>query len=183
MTQELTVEQLKPCPFCGDRFIHAELIPDREMWGVHCPNGLCPTAGLWIAIEQTEAEVIAAANTRTAHPAPERVELVELVVRRMYDDWPSRASSQSLAELAGVPVGEVIPYERTLEMGADHSGLRRLAASAVAALLPLTSEREGIVAWLRAGAAGDGTGYDDAEVLREIADAIERGDHLDTPNE
>lgn len=97
------------CGTCGKALVPFELGPD------------CQTCWQWW-------------QDNPPHSSPDRVELVELVVRRMYDDWPSRASSQALAEQAGIPVGEVIPYERTLEMGADHSGLRRLAKSAVAVI-------------------------------------------------
>lgn len=66
---------LLPCPFCGDKFAHAELIDGAgEIWGVHCPNGMCPTSGLFVVREFSEAEAITAWNTRltTEQRAPEQ---------------------------------------------------------------------------------------------------------------
>lgn len=61
-------------------------------------------------------------------------ELVERVTRKMYEDWPLKAVSPALASQAGVPLGSVISWERSIEIGADHSGLRRFARSAIATL-------------------------------------------------
>lgn len=61
-------------------------------------------------------------------------ELIERVTKAMYDDYPMRAISPALAEMAGVPVNDPITWERSIEIGADHAGLRRLARAAIAAL-------------------------------------------------
>jgi hypothetical protein len=61
-------------------------------------------------------------------------EAVERGVRAAYEDWPIRAVSEWLVEKSGVGMGEPISYERSLEMGCDHSGLRRLIRAALASI-------------------------------------------------
>jgi hypothetical protein len=61
---------LLPCPFCGDvTGPHAEpTTEDGTVWGVHCPNGQCPTFGCWVVKEFSEAGAISAWNTRAGYP-------------------------------------------------------------------------------------------------------------------
>lgn len=103
---------LKPCPFCGDAIgPHAEQIPDAyTKWGVHCPNGLCPTAGLWLAIEPSKAEAIAAWNTRAI---PELSTLQDKI-RRLEE-----ALRRAELFIRDIATTDTIIMESTLEAEAD----------------------------------------------------------------
>lgn len=59
---------------------------------------------------------------------------VEWMTRALYEAWPHRAYSQALIDLTGLPPDAEITWEKSNEIGADHSGLRRLARAALAAL-------------------------------------------------
>lgn len=125
-----------------------------------------------IGIYVDEAKALLA----TPHPAPERVELVEKVTQAILRE----------------------AREFGADSPVDRGDAEQLARAAIA-LLPLTSEREGIVAYLRkqasfrsgladrSEAAGEDETANDHAVraitLRNAAEQIERGDHLDTPNE
>lgn len=68
---------LKPCPFCGDRTgPHAEHV-SGDIWGVHCPNGQCPTFGCWVVQGFSEDEAINLWNTRAAPSACDATEVSE----------------------------------------------------------------------------------------------------------
>lgn len=62
--------ELRNCPFCGGA-VHAELMLGYTdgRWGVHC-SAHCPTGGLFLVIEFSEAEAITAWNTRASPTTP-----------------------------------------------------------------------------------------------------------------
>ena len=164
-TELVVTQALLPCPFCGKRAI-IETFPSG-LKQVSCSDddaSSCLAAITWGSFA-TEAEAIAAWNTRLAFTAP--------------------ASEDEVVEKVRAPL------IRTLQRGghtlASQANARE-ALEALAALRP-RSEREEIVAWLREqeterleqighGLSGGGPQYDlgRATAYAHAADAIERGD-------
>jgi hypothetical protein len=95
----------------------------------------CVDPPAWEPCYEMDGSVEPPTRAKPTTPSPAPVadeEAVERGVRAAYQDWPMRAISKALAEGAGVALGEPIPYERALEMGADLSGLRRTVRAALA---------------------------------------------------
>lgn len=55
--------ELKPCPFCGQKFPSVEPSADKTIWVISCPNSACLlyTSGRWY---YSEEEMAAAWNNR-----------------------------------------------------------------------------------------------------------------------
>jgi dihydrofolate reductase (trimethoprim resistance protein) len=61
--------------------------------------------------------------------------MVERVTQQVYEQRPFTAISPALVEAAGVGADEPIPWEKSIELGADHSGLRWIVRAALTAAL------------------------------------------------
>lgn len=110
--------KLLPCPFCGDAFVHAELVqPDGELWGVHCPNGRCPTIGNFVVTGFSEEEVVADWNRRASPPPTVDAEEVARVIAKTHRGTSSISVSEAArAILALLPApGEVERLREALE--------------------------------------------------------------------
>lgn len=81
--------------------------------------------------------------------APANVDRVA-VARAMYDVWPHTVISPALAEVTGLPIGEVLTWEVSLKCGANFGRLYRYAD----AVLPLIRQAQAEAAeWMRERAA------------------------------
>jgi len=125
--------ELKPCPFCGDATgPHAELVTEGgEVWGVHCPNGQCPTFGCWVVKEFSEAEAIAAWNTRSTPPVG------ELAEKLLYWRGSLTARAEEFREVLSQAAAVVSLNARVIE-AALVSGQRVRGAAAEIAEIVLT---------------------------------------------
>lgn len=110
------MEDIEPCPRCG-------ALPCDWVDNPHKPG----------ANLSTNPDI---SNTSPGYVKPGDT-MVERVTRAMYEDHPFTVISEALAEACGQPLHTKISWGMSIEIGADHSGLRRLARAAIAALTPL----------------------------------------------
>lgn len=64
----------------------------------------------------------------------ERLTGFKTLVKAVYDQSPCHACSQLLVEAAGVAYGEPISYEKSVELGFDHSGLESVIRDTLTAM-------------------------------------------------
>jgi hypothetical protein len=135
-------------------------------------------------------------SEKQTNPTQSASDIVEAAVKAAYNDWPTTVTSPALAKLSGQPIGMRLSYERSCEIGADHSGLCRIVTAALSAAEPLirANERGKVVARFRDAIANgyptspnkrdqcahNKFGWEDCiacydEALEALADAIEAG--------
>lgn len=148
MTEAPSQRALLPCPFCGGSDLE---IADTGFRWVVCA---CEVEG---PPHKTEAEAIAAWNTRSAPIGDEVIKRVANALREVFYE-----------------LGEIDPDNSN-----GQADLETLARAAIEAIGAPVNERAAIVAWLRAQVAGP----EFTELYSAMAGAIERGDHLGAPVE
>ena len=115
----MTETKLKPCPFCGriPVAIHAELDFNPPEFFVMCPNPLDCKTGTCTDNQPTEAEAIAAWNTRVDPVKDALVEALQAVndgLQGLEDGAEEGDPLKAIRERAHAPIRKTIDAALTL---------------------------------------------------------------------